>query len=141
MAVKPPYPTDWSETGRSLVDVSGAARTASAWRVGDRVSMQLPWLRVSYEGGIERIDEGLGYSRSARGWATGADGRERRFVVTVGPTRVFAYLDTAQGPYELVADTRLGWLLPSSSMLAGIDFGEPDYIIPGPPGDPDGPVR
>ncbi len=133
LAVKPPYPADWSETGRSLVDVSGAARTANAWRVGDRVSMLLPQLGASYEGGIERIDEALGHSRSARGWATGADGRERRFVVTVGPTRVFAYLDTAWGPYELIADTRLGWLLPSSSTVAGlqaIHLSGPDYIVP-----------
>ena len=140
-AVKPAYPAEWSEAGRALVDVSGAARSASAWQVGDKVSLQLPWLGAPYEGGIERLDEGLGHSRSARGWATGADGRERRFVVTVGPTRVFAYIDTAQGPYELVADARMGWLLPSSSMLAGIDFSEPDYVIPQRPAGPDGPVR
>ncbi|MDE0244634.1 MAG: hypothetical protein OXM59_04715 [Gammaproteobacteria bacterium] len=139
--VKPPYPANWSEAGRALVDVSGATRTASAWQVGDRVSMQLPQLGVAYEGGIERLDEGLGHSRSARGWATGTNGRERRFVVTVGPTRVLAYIDTAEGPYELVADTRLGWLLPSESMLAGIDFSKPDYIIPEHPAEPDGPAR
>lgn len=139
--VKPPYPAEWSEAGRTLVDVSGAAGTASAWQAGDRVSMQLPQLGVSYEGDIERLDEGPGYSRSARGWAVGADGRSRRFVVTVGPTRIFAYIDTVQGPYELVADTRLGWLLPSSSMLAGIDFSKPDYIIPQQPAGPDGPAR
>jgi len=139
--VKPPYPADWSEARRALVDVSGAARTANAWKVGDRVSMKLPQLGVAYEGGIERLDEGLGHSRSARGWATGEDGRERRFVVTVGPTRVFAYIDTPDGPYELVADTRLGWLLPSESMLAGIDFSKPDFIIPELPAEPGDPVR
>ncbi|MCY3837109.1 MAG: hypothetical protein OXH09_00370 [Gammaproteobacteria bacterium] len=126
----PPYENGWLEAGRVLVDVSGAVRIANAWRVGDRVSMLLPQLGASYEGGIERIYEGLDHSRSARGWATGADGRERRFVVTVGPTRVFAYIDTAEGPYELVADARLGWLLPSSSMLAGIDAGEHRHIVP-----------
>ena len=129
----PPYEDRWSEAGRVLVDVSGAVRIANAWRVGDRVSMLLPQLGASYEGGIERIYEGLDHSRSARGWATGADGRERRFVVTVGPTRVFAYLDTAWGPYELVADTRLGWLAPSSSTVAGlqgIHLSGPDYIVP-----------
>ncbi len=135
-AFKPPYPADWSEAGRALVDVSATARAASAWQVGDRVSMQLPQLGASYEGGIERIDEGLGYSRSARGWATGAAGRERRFVVTVGPTRVLAYLDTAGGSYEVIAGTRLGWLLPSSNMLAGFDFSKPDYILPKIPEDP-----
>ena len=132
---------EWSEDGRTLVDVSVAAGAASGWRVGDRVSIELPQLGISHEGAIERIEEGMGYSRSARGWAIGADGRPRRFVVTVGPTRVFAYIDTVEGPYELVADTRLGWLLPSSSMLAGIDFSKPDYIIPEPAADPEGPIR
>ena len=133
---QPPYPSEWSEVGRALVDVSAAAAAASAWRVGDRVSMQLPQ-RPAYEGSIDRIDEGPGYSRAARGLATAADGTPRRFVVTVGPTRVFAYLDTAEGPYELVADTRSGWLLPSASMLAGFDYSKPDYIIPQPPADVD----
>ena len=50
--------------------------------------------------------------------------------MTVGPTRVFAYVDTPLGPYELVGDTRLGWLLPTSSMLAGWDYQKPDYIVP-----------
>ncbi|MDE2816084.1 MAG: hypothetical protein OXK81_05210 [Chloroflexota bacterium] len=133
---KPPYPADWSEAGRSLVDVSGAASAANAWREGDRVSMLLPQVGASYEGGIDRIYEALGHSRSARGWTIGDDGRKRRFVVTVGPTRVFAYVDTAEGSYELVADTRLGWLLPTSSMLAGIDgidFREHRHIVPGDP--------
>ena len=138
---KPPYPAEWSDKGRALVDVSRAARTATGWQVGERVSMLLPQLGVSYEGDIELIAEGPGYSRSARGWAQDRDGQARRFVVTVGPTRVFAYIDTAEGPYELAADTRLGWLLPTSSMLAGIDFSKPDYIIPEPPAEPDDPVQ
>ncbi|MCY4060660.1 MAG: hypothetical protein OXG44_22010 [Gammaproteobacteria bacterium] len=141
--VQPPYPSEWSEAGRALVDVSTAAAAASGWRVGDRVSMQLPQ-GPAFEGSIDRIDEGPGYSRAALGFAASADGTPRRFVVTVGPTRVFAYLDTAEGPYELVADTRSGWLLPSSSMLAGFDYSRPDYIVPQRPADvdepePDGP--
>lgn len=50
--------------------------------------------------------------------------------MTVGPQSVFAYIDTPRGPYELVGDNRLGWLLPTSSMLAGWDFSEPDYLLP-----------
>lgn len=61
-----------------------------------------------------------------------ADGRRRRVVVTVGPGRTFAYVDTAGGPYELVGDGKWGWLLPSSSMMAGVDFAEPDYVLVAP---------
>jgi len=92
--------------------------------------VDLPQLGTSLEGRIDRITDGPGYSRSIRGLAVDGDGRNRRFVLTVGPTRVFGYIDTADGPYELVANTRLGWLLPTSSMLAGFDFSEPDYELP-----------
>ena len=138
---KPPYPAQWSRAGRALVDVSTAAEVASAWQVGDRFTMQLPQAGAPYEGSIQRIDEGPGHSRSARGMAITADGTPRRFVVTVGPTRVLAYIDTPVGPYELVADTRLGWLVPTSSMLAGFDYSKPDYIVPERRPVPQGPPR
>ena len=46
--------------------------------------------------------------------------------------QVFAYIDTAQGSYELVGGNRLGWLLPTSSLLAGWDFSKTDVIMPEP---------
>ena len=127
----PGYPGEWSTAGRVLVDVSGVVAAAPMWQVGDRLSIELPQLGANYESVIDRIDEGLGRSRSVRGLMAGNDGRSRRFVVTVGPGRVFAYIDTAEGPYELTANDRLGWLLPSSSMMAGFDASEPDYWLPG----------
>ncbi len=110
--------------------MSHAAAGASAWKVGDNIAMPMTRAGPSLQGSIERIEEGPDFSRSALGMAAAADGTPRRFVVTVGPTRVLAYIDTAEGPYELVADTRLGWLVPTSSMLAGFDYSKPDYIIP-----------
>ena len=136
---KPPYPAHWSKAGRVLVDVSIAAERASAWQVGDSIAMQLTQSGASHQGSIEQINDGPGNSRSARGMAIAADGTPRRFVVTVGPTRVLAYIDTDEGPYELVANTRLGWLVPSSSMLAGFDFSKPDYIVPEQRPVPEGP--
>lgn len=126
----PAYDDRWSEAGRVLVDVSGAVDAAPTWRVGDRLAIPLPQLGERHEPTIDRIDEGLGHSRSVRGTVLGTDGKRRRFVVTVGPTRVFAYVDTPHGSYELVADTRLGWLLPSSSMMANLDPSVPDYVLP-----------
>ena len=126
----PPYNDKWSRVGRALVDVSSAVATAATWREGDLLVLDLPQIGAPVEGSIDRVTDGPGYSRSVRGLAVDADGRDRRFVLTVGPTRVFAYIDTADGPYELLADTHLGWLLPTSSMLAGFDFSEPDYVLP-----------
>ena len=130
MDVKPAFDDEWSEVGRVLVDVSGAVSAAPTWRVGDRLVIELPQTGERYESTIAHIDEGLGHSRSVRGLMVGADGQSRRFVVTVGPARVFAYIATSQGPYELVADHQLGWLLPSSSMMAGFDYSKPDYLLP-----------
>ena len=126
----PDYPPEWSTEGRVLVDVSGAVAAASAWRVGDRLVIDLPQLGERQEPVIDHIDEGLGHSRSARALTARTDGKRWRTVVTVGPGRVFAYIDTATGPYELMGNDRLGWLLPSSSMMAGFDFSEPDYLLP-----------
>ena len=127
----PPYEGRWSKAGRVLVDVSEAVAAARTWRVGDRVGVEIPQLGERYEGPIDRIDVGPGHASAARGLAADSDGHMRRFVVTVGPGRVFAYVDTRAGSYELVGNDRLAWLLPSSNMMAGIDFSRPDYIIPG----------
>ena len=126
---KPPYDADWSEAGRALVDVTGLVSEAETWRVGQRMAFALPQLGEIYESTIERIDHGPGRSVSVRGVIPGADGKPRRVVVTAGPSRVFAYVDTERGPYELFGDRRLGWLLPSSSLMARVDFSKPDYVI------------
>ena len=133
----PHYAPEWSTEGRVLVRVTEAADAAGSWRVGDRIALPLPQLGVVYRPLIERLDVGPGPSVSALGKVEGDDGRRRRWVVTIGPAHAFAYIDTPRGPYELMGDIEYAWLLPSSSMMAGFDFSEPDYIVPGPWGAPD----
>jgi len=126
----PPYSASWSEAGRLLVDVTATSREAPAWRVGERLAVEVPQLGGVRQWTVEHIDEGHdARSRSVRGWVDG-DGQRWRIVVTVGPGRVLAYIDTPQGPVELTGNARLTWLVPSSSMMAGIDFSQPDYILP-----------
>lgn len=127
----PPYGETWSKAGRVLVDVTAAVSRANVWRVGDRLAVELPQLGGIHEWTVERIDEGQdARSRSVRGWIEIGDERLRRIVVTVGPGRILAYIDTPRGPYELTGNARLAWLLPSSSMMAGMDFSKPDYLLP-----------
>ena len=126
----PEYPAEWSTEGRVLVRVSAAIGAAAGWRVGDQLTLPIPQLGTVYRPLIESIDDGPGPSRAALGEMTGKDGQRRRFVVTVGPAHVFAYIDTIQGSFELVGDDDLGWLLPTSSMMAGFDYSEPDYFLP-----------
>lgn len=126
----PRFSTGWSVEGRVLVRVSAAMSNATAWRVGDRLTLPLPQLGAVYRPVVERIDDGPGPTRSALGKVRGDDGRRHRFVVTVGPAHVLAYIDTPRGPYELVGDNAFGWLLPTSSMMAGLHHGKPDHNLP-----------
>lgn len=126
----PEYAPEWSTAGRVLVGTAAALAAAGGWREGDRLTLPVPQLGAVYRPLIEEIDDGPGGARSALGKVRGDDGRERRYVVTVGPIHVFAYVDTPAGPYELVGGERYGWLLPTSSMMAGFDHSEPDYILP-----------
>ena len=127
---KPPYPASWSKAGRALVDVTAATFGADAWRVGDRLAVELPQLGGVHEWTVEQIVEGWdARSRSTRGWLDSGEGRPRRIVVTVGPGRVLAYVDTPRGPYELAGNAQLAWLVPSSSRTAGIDFTKSDHLL------------
>ena len=128
VARPPEYPERWSSEGRVLVRVSGALEASQSWQVGDRLTLPLPQRGANYRPLIEEIDEGPGYARSALGWITELEGPPRRFVVTVGRTSVFAFIDMPDGPYELLADQNWGWLLPSTSMMAGVDFSKPDQV-------------
>ena len=126
----PEFAQEWSPEGRALVRVTGASTAARGWQVGDRLTIPLPQTGETYRPVIDEIDDGPGYSRAALGKVLHDDGYARRIVVTVGPKNMFAYIDTPEGPYELVADSDYGWLLPTASMMAGFDFSEPDYILP-----------
>ena len=127
---KPHFHASWAERGRKLVDVSNAVAMSRTWQVGDLVGIDIPQLHMQLNGYIERIETGPAGASSARGLVIDEDGLERRFVVTVGPRRVFAYVDTPDDSYELAGNERLAWLLPTSSLLAGIDFSKPDYRFP-----------
>ena len=126
----PFFADDWSPEGRVLVRVAGASAAAQAWQVGDRLTIPLPQTGETYRPVIDEIDDGPGYSRAALAKMLDADGHPRRVVVTVGPTSMFAYIDTPEGTFELIAGSEYGWLLPTASMMAGFDFSEPDYILP-----------
>ena len=115
VANPPPFAVEWSTEGRLLVRISEMA-AAGSWRIGDRLALPVPQVGETYRPVIEAIDDGPG-ARAFLGRTDGPEGR-RRCVLTVGPTSLFAYIDTPIGPYELLADHAYGWLLPSSSLGA-----------------------
>ena len=121
VASPPPFAVEWSTEGRLLVRISSFTQIARSLRVGDWLALPVPQLGVTYRSVIEEIDDGPG-ARAFLG-RIDAPERPRRFVLTVGPNSVFAYIDTPHGPYELLADRFHGWLVPSSS-LAGLHLGQ-----------------
>ena len=126
----PAYPRGWSTDDRVLVRVTGAASAARSWQVGDPLTIPMPQIGDTYRPIIDVIDDGPGGSRSVLGNTLGSDGMRHRFVVTVGPMSMFAYISTPAGAYELMAGTDYGWLVPTASIMAGVDFSQPDYILP-----------
>lgn len=130
VAMLPPYSGNWSTEGRALVEVPVTDWLWAA-QVGDRLSLPVPQLGTTFRSVVDEIDEDVG-ARALVGTITGSDGYRHRSVVTVGPTSLFAYIDTSMGTYEFAIDLTQhehGWLVPTSSMLAGWDFSEPDYFI------------
>ena len=130
LAMLPPYSENWSTEGRALVEISATDRLWAA-QVGDRLALPVPQLGTTLWSVIDEIDEDVG-ARALVGTIPGNGGYRHRSVVTIGPTSLFAYFDTPNGTYEFAIDLALhrhGWLVPTSSMLAGWDFGEPDYFI------------
>ena len=130
LAVLPPYAEDWSAEGRALVEVSDTDRLWTL-QVGELLALPVPQLGTTYQAVVEEIDQGAG-ARALVGTITGSDGNRRRSVVTIGPASLLAFIDTPNGTYEFEIEFdrhEHGWLVPSSSMLAGWDFSEPDYFI------------
>ena len=130
LAILPPYTEDWSVEGRALVEVLNTDRLWAA-QVGERLALPVPQLGTTFRSVVDEIDEDVG-ARALVGTITGSDADGHRNVVTIGPTSLFAFIDTPNGTYEFAIDLALhqhGWLVPTSSMLAGWDFSQPDYFI------------
>ena len=124
----PPYGEGWSKEGRALVGVSADLAATGALREGDRLTLSVPQLGEVRSSTVEEVSHGAG-ARSLLGRAAWGDGRARRWVVTVGPDSLFAWIDTPVGPHELAVRGRYGWLLPSVNKKAGVDFSKADHFI------------
>lgn len=122
--------------GRALVRISEVLQD---WQEGDEVLLAIPQLGGSFDGVVERVDDDLWGNRSYTGLLKEKNGRDYRFVITVGPENVFAQLGTSQGTFELVASDEIGWLMASRYMDQHVDYSQPDYYIvedgPSDPGD------
>lgn len=115
--------------------VSGAVFVAlgeamPTWRSGDAIQIAIPQLGATYPAVIDRIDDAFAGNRSFIG-KLDVDARNFSFVITVGARNVFGYVGTPGGSYELVANRRFGWLMPTANMDEHVDYSKPDYLLPG----------
>ena len=126
----PPYGERWSKAGRALVRLSADLAAAASLGVGDRITLAVPQLGKARSVAVEAVDDGPG-ARSLLGSIEWDDGRPQRWVVTVAPTSLFAWIDTPAGPHELAVrhGAREGWLVPTASKMAGFDFTKPDTFV------------
>ena len=126
----PPYDERWSKAGRALVRLSADLAVAGSLGIGDHITLAMPQLGKSRAAAIEAVDDGPG-ARSLLGWTEWDGGRPQRWVVTVAPTSLFAWIDTPAGPHELAVrhGAREGWLVPSASKMAGFDYRQPDTFV------------
>ena len=121
----PPY----KETvpGRRLVRIADSIQN---WKEGDEVSFEVKQLGRTLDGLVEQVKADGWGNRSYVGSIKEPGTRSYRFLVTVGARNTFAYLDTPQGTFELVALNDLGWLMPTAGMDQHVDFSRPDIIGP-----------
>lgn len=124
----PPYGENWSKEGRALVRMTMDLEAARTLDVGDRLTLSVPQLGQVRSSSIEEVSQGPG-AHSLLGRVAWGGGPPQRWVVTIGPSSLLAWIDTPAGPYELAIRGRIGWLFPSASKMAGFDFGEPDYFV------------
>ena len=112
--------------GAVLVEVAEDIRD---WQAGERISFTVPQIGITYTPVIDHIETALGHNRSYFGRLT-ATRSPYTFVITAGERNTFANIATPAGTFELVGNTRLGWLMPTANMDQHVDYGKPDYIIP-----------
>ncbi len=121
-------PSQGPEVAGAVFVALGEAMTA--WRQGDTVQITIPQLDATYPAVIDRIDSAIAGNRSYIGKVE-VGARHFSFVITVGARNVFGYVGTPNGTYELVANRRFGWLMPTANMDEHVDYSKPDYLLPG----------
>ena len=98
------------------------------WQSGDTITLTVPQVGATYKTVIDRIETGVGGSRSFFGRLAPGN-MPYSYVITVGERSTFAYLGTPHGPFKLEGGNELAWLTPGVSYDRLFDYTESDYSI------------
>lgn len=111
--------------GRTLVRLPALEE----WPAGGELEFDVPLLGRVLVAVIESVEDDPWGNRNLVGLLREPDGREHRFVITLGARNQYAYFGTSRGSFELVASDGLGWLMPAANMDQHVDYSRPDYRI------------
>lgn len=111
--------------GRILVEISSDLWSKA---VDDGVQFSIPQREEVLVGKVTKVDTSISHTRILDG--TLQDGsQEYTFVLNLGDTATYAYINTSMGSYELVGTRHYGWLMDSSNIAPDVDFSLPDHFV------------
>ncbi len=116
--------TQPQEKGRGI-----AMGDLSHLAVADEIAIFIPQEDSEYSGYVSDIQITAAGNQTILGHLE-HQGREYRFVFTVGPMQTFGTLHTPNGRYQLEVRDGIGTLISSATINEGLDFSKPDYVIP-----------
>lgn len=103
-----------------------ALEDLSAVSVGDRLSLFIPQEGRVHEGEVSDVSTTGAGNRVITGFVDGT----HRFIFTVGEFQTFATIQTAAGRYQMETRGGSGRIISVATINAGLDFSQPDYVIP-----------
>jgi len=94
---------------------------------GDDVALFVPQEDSVHEGRVTEVSITGSGNRVITGFLDG----HYRFVFTVGKFQTFGTIQTQAGRYQLEARDGTGRIVSVKTINEGLDFSQPDYVVPG----------
>ena len=96
------------------------------WVVGTQVSFFIPMKKQTFVVEVEDIQVSATDNKTYSGSGTSVDGQTLRLIATTGKKDTLVYLSVGGESFELSAFDGVGYLIPSSSLGAHIDYTKTD---------------
>ena len=106
----------------TLADLAGLG-------VRDQIAIYIPQEDSEYQGTVSDVNVTAAGNQVIVGHLVD-QGREYRFVFTVGAKQTFGTLHTPAGRYQLETREGVGRIISTATINQGLDFSQPDYVIP-----------
>ena len=98
----------------------------SGYEAGDSITLYIPQEDASYGGTVTEATATVSGNRVLTGFLEG----KYRFVLTVGRFQTFGTIQTGEGRYQMETRGGEGRIVSMAEINEGLDFTQPDYVIP-----------